>query len=102
MTGDRVGLAEIEAAAAVLAGRLRTTPLARSDSLSESTGADIRLKLEHHQITGSFKLRGATNAVHRLSAAQRAKGVVGVSTGNHGRGLAYACLLYTSPSPRDA
>ncbi len=48
------------------------------------------LKLEHTQITGSFKLRGATNAVLSLTESQRQAGVVGVSTGNHGRGLAYA------------
>jgi len=46
--------------------------------------------LEHLQITGSFKLRGATNAVLGLTAEERARGVVGVSTGNHGRGLAQA------------
>ena len=94
MTGDTVSLAEIEAAGEILAGRLRETPLLRSESLSEalseSGGADVHLKLEHQQITGSFKLRGATNAVRHLSDEQRAKGVVGVSTGNHGRGLAYA------------
>jgi len=94
VTGDTVSLAEIEAAGEILAGRLRETPLLRSESLSEalseSGGADVHLKLEHHQITGSFKLRGAINAVRRLSEAQRANGVVGVSTGNHGRGLAYA------------
>ena len=94
MTGDTVSLAEIEAAGEILAGRLRETPLLRSESLSEALSesgrADVHLKLEHQQITGSFKLRGAINAVRRLSEAQRANGVVGVSTGNHGRGLAYA------------
>ena len=58
--------------------------------LSELTGSDVHLKLEHLQITGSFKLRGATNAIQSLSDEQRCKGVVGVSTGNHGRGLAHA------------
>ena len=48
------------------------------------------LKLEHLQITGSFKLRGALNAVLRLSPEERSRGVVAVSTGNHGRGLAFA------------
>jgi threonine dehydratase len=90
VTDDTVTLADIEAAAETLAGHLRETPLVRSESLSEATGADVALKLEHQQITGSFKLRGATNAVCRLNAAKRANGVVGVSTGNHGRGLAYA------------
>lgn len=53
-------------------------------------GAPVYLKLEHHQITGSFKLRGASNAILNLTPEQRARGVVGVSTGNHGRGLAFA------------
>ena len=90
MSGDTVSLADIEAARDTLAGQLRETPLVRSESLSEATGSDVTLKFEHQQITGSFKLRGATNAVRRLTDAQRANGVVGVSTGNHGRGLAYA------------
>ncbi len=61
-----------------------------SPLLGELSGVPVFLKLEHHQTTGSFKLRGATNAVLNLSREQRARGVVGVSTGNHGRGLAYA------------
>lgn len=73
-----------------IAGRIRRTPLSRSPRLSEMSGAPVYLKLEHHQITGSFKLRGATNAVLALSENLRRCGVVGASTGNHGRGLAYA------------
>lgn len=73
-----------------IAGRVRRTPTVDSPTLSARTGGNILLKLEHQQITGSFKLRGATNAVLSLDDAQRAKGIVGVSTGNHGRGLAYA------------
>ncbi|MEP2028069.1 MAG: hydroxyectoine utilization dehydratase EutB [Paracoccaceae bacterium] len=73
-----------------LSGLLRSTPVVASPSLSDATGGDIWLKLEHTQITGSFKLRGATNAVLSLTKEQRVHGVVGVSTGNHGRGLAYA------------
>ena len=61
-----------------------------SASLSRRAGQPVQLKLEHQQITGSFKLRGATNAVAALSEAEREAGVVGVSTGNHGRGLAHA------------
>lgn len=73
-----------------LAGRVRHTPLELSASLSGVAGAPVHLKHEHHQATGSFKLRGATNAVLKLDAAARERGVVGVSTGNHGRGLAWA------------
>ncbi len=73
-----------------IADTIQATPLVRSHSLSTNTGGEIYLKLEHHQITGSFKVRGATNAVLNLTEKQRSKGVIGVSTGNHGRGLAYA------------
>ncbi len=73
-----------------IAGSIRATPLIASQSLSKATGTDVHLKLEHLQTTGSFKLRGAMNAVLSLSQEQRARGIVGASTGNHGRGLAYA------------
>jgi threonine dehydratase len=85
-----VTLQDIYRARRALAGRIRRTPLVVSDALSRAAGAPVHLKLEHLQITGSFKLRGATNAVLALAPEQQAKGVVGVSTGNHGRGLAYA------------
>jgi threonine dehydratase len=89
MTADRPTLREVYAARRRTAGRLRATPLVRSAALG-AAGGEVWLKLEHHQITGSFKLRGATNAVLALGEAERARGVVGVSTGNHGRGLAHA------------
>ena len=73
-----------------LAGRLRRTPLVASPTLSERHGAAVHLKCEHQQITGAFKLRGATNAVLALPPDQRAKGVTAASTGNHGRALAHA------------
>ncbi len=66
------------------------TPQAHSLSLSALAGVPVQVKWEQHQRTGSFKLRGATNAVNALGADALARGVVGVSTGNHGRGLAYA------------
>ncbi|MDK1373906.1 hydroxyectoine utilization dehydratase EutB [Sinorhizobium sp. 6-70] len=73
-----------------IAGRVLRTPLVLSASLSERCGVSVGLKLEHHQTTGSFKLRGATNAVLSLSPEERARGVVAASTGNHGRALAHA------------
>ena len=89
---NRPGLdiADIRAARARIAGRIRATPLVASSALSAAVGTAVYLKLEQLQVTGSFKLRGATNAVLGLSAEQRTRGVVGVSTGNHGRGLAQA------------
>ncbi|WP_416797448.1 hydroxyectoine utilization dehydratase EutB [Ciceribacter azotifigens] len=85
-----VGIEEIEAAARCIAGRVLHTPLVFSSALSERCGVPVGLKLEHHQATGSFKLRGATNAVLSLSHDERARGVVAASTGNHGRALAHA------------
>ena len=81
---------QIEIARKAVAGVVRRTFVNGSPSLSELADVPVHLKLEHHQITGSFKLRGATNAIAQLGETQRARGVVGVSTGNHGRGLAYA------------
>ena len=69
---------------------VRRTPLEYSPSLSQRLGVAVYLKLESQQITGSFKLRGASNAVAQLSAEEKTRGVVAASTGNHGRALAYA------------
>jgi len=66
------------------------TPLVRAHALSDRCEAEIWCKLETMQPTGAFKLRGATNAILRLNEDQRKRGVVAVSTGNHGRGMAYA------------
>ena len=66
------------------------TPLVRSAGLDARVGADVWLKCENLQRTGSFKLRGATNALAALSGAERARGVVASSAGNHGLGLAHA------------
>ncbi|MCK1571219.1 hydroxyectoine utilization dehydratase EutB [Bradyrhizobium sp. 174] len=71
-------------------GQILSTPLVPSSALSDICSSPVSLKLEHHQITGSFKLRGATNAILQLPEADRARGVVAVSTGNHGRALSYA------------
>jgi threonine dehydratase len=73
-----------------ISGQVYDTPIVHSPTLSEITSSDIYLKLECLQNTGSFKLRGATNAMMNLSDEQRECGVVCVSTGNHGRGLAFA------------
>lgn len=85
-----IGLSDIEQARTRIAGTVRRTPVNPSPELAAASNAPVHLKLEHHQVTGSFKLRGATNAIQKLNAEQRGHGVVGVSTGNHGRGLAYA------------
>jgi threonine dehydratase len=83
-----VTLADIEAARARIAADIAATPTVDSPSLSEKLGVPIVLKLEHRQTTGSFKLRGASNAVALLPDDTR--GVTAASTGNHGRALSLA------------
>ena len=70
-----------------------TTPVVQSQALTKAIGTRIYLKLENQQITGSFKIRGAINAISNLNPAQKKAGVVALSTGNHGRGLAFAANL---------
>ncbi len=65
------------------------TPLVFSPALSQRSGGQVYLKLENQQATGAFKVRGAANALSRLSEAERANGVITVSTGNHGRAVAF-------------
>lgn len=76
---------------------IRETPLERSPYLSRETGADVYLKLECAQVTGSFKARGAFNKLLSLSAAQRVRGIVGASTGNHGLATAHALAFLGVP-----
>jgi threonine dehydratase len=73
---------------------VRHTPLVRSAPLSDRAGGDVYLKLENEQITGSFKLRGALNAIATLSPDVRARGVIASSAGNHGLGVAYAARFF--------
>lgn len=81
-------LADIYAARRRIAGIAIRTPLLRSASLSDRCGAEVCLKLENVQQTGSFKLRGAANRLLSLSDEERARGVIAVSSGNHGRAVA--------------
>lgn len=90
MSVEPITAADIAAARQRIRGEVLRTPTMASPSLSERAGQPIHLKMEQRQITGSFKLRGATNAILSLSDDERGRGVVGVSTGNHGRGLAHA------------
>lgn len=81
-------VAESRAAAARIAPFVRHTPVEPSPLLSEISGASVYLKMENLQATGSFKLRGATNAV--LSLAEEASSIVAASSGNHGLAVAHA------------
>lgn len=88
-----IALADIRIARERIANKIERTPTVLSHSLSERCGVPVYLKLEHRQTTGSFKLRGASNAVASLNADEKARGVVAASTGNHGRALAHAAKL---------
>ncbi len=80
---------DIRAAAALLDGAVLRTPTVPSPACSEATGADVILKLENFQHTGSFKPRGALVKLARLDEAARRAGVVAASAGNHAQGVAY-------------
>lgn len=90
--------AGVEAAAELLSGIAEETPLAHSRWLSELTGTEVLLKCENLQRTGSFKLRGAYTRISRLSAAERASGVVAASAGNHAQGVALAAQMLGIPA----
>ncbi|HTT77078.1 MAG TPA: threonine ammonia-lyase [Candidatus Binataceae bacterium] len=85
-----VSLAAIEHARHRLQGIIQPTPLTRSATLSRMLEAEVLLKLENLQRTGSFKIRGAYNRVAALTPAESAHGVIAASAGNHGQALAYA------------
>ncbi len=84
-----VTYADVLDAAAAVAGSIVHTPTLRSQTLSAFTGAEIWVKFENLQFTGSFKDRGAANRVRMLSPEERARGVVAVSAGNHAQALAH-------------
>ncbi len=93
MTDTLPDFADVEAAAARLLGRIVRTPMLRHPLLDELTGGTILVKPEPLQRTGSFKLRGATNACLLLDAAARRGGVVTHSSGNHAQGTAAAAHM---------
>ncbi|RUW77544.1 hydroxyectoine utilization dehydratase EutB [Mesorhizobium sp. M4B.F.Ca.ET.143.01.1.1] len=93
MMTSAITLADIRAARERIAGKVERTPNVQSQSLTDRIGHPVHLKLEHHQTTGAFKLRGASNAIASLSPEDKTRGVVAASTGNHGRALAHAARL---------
>ena len=99
-------IAMITAAAARLAGRARVTPLLSSPFLDDIAGRRVFVKAECLQHTGSFKFRGGWSAVSALPDAQRARGVIAFSSGNHAQGVALAAKLHGIPAviimPADA
>jgi threonine dehydratase len=93
-----VELPDVEAAAKRIAGAVAETPCERSIPLSQITGLDVFCKLEYLQRTGSFKERGARNALLLLNPAQAKRGVIAASAGNHAQGLAYHAQLLGIPA----
>ncbi len=85
---------------------VRRTPLIYNRRLSEELDADIYVKCENQQVTGAFKVRGGLNLMAHLSDEEKKRGVVAVSTGNHGQSIAYAAMKYgveaTIVMPEDA
>lgn len=93
MTVDKVvDLQAVRAARAAIAGQVIETPFLPSRTLSALVGADVALKFENLQFTASFKERGALNRLLSLTEAERARGVVAASAGNHAQGVAYHAL----------
>lgn len=90
MGADRFGLADVQAAAARISGRVHRTPVLTSRLLDAAVGAQVLCKAEHLQRAGAFKARGAFNALLALAPATRARGVVAVSSGNHAQAVALA------------
>jgi threonine dehydratase len=82
-------LADVRAAAERIVGRVERTPMRKSQTLSEITGAEVWVKFENLQFTAAYKERGALNKLLLLDEAVRARGVIAASAGNHSQGLAY-------------
>src|SRR5438552_15197726 len=101
-----VTYADVESAAERLEGVANRTPVLRSRTLDQRTGARVFLKCESFQRMGAFKFRGAYNAIARLSSEERARGILAFSSGNHAQAVALASRLLgttaTVVMPRDA
>ncbi len=93
-----ISLDDVRDAAEQLRGVANRTPVHTSRTLNALTGREVWLKCENFQRGGSFKFRGAYNAISRLSPAQRARGVVAFSSGNHAQGVALAARLLGVPA----
>ncbi|MCA0418058.1 MAG: threonine ammonia-lyase [Proteobacteria bacterium] len=89
---------DIDAAAGRIAGHVLRTPLVPAPRLSELTGATVLVKHENMQATASFKERGAVNKLLSLSEAERARGVIAMSAGNHAQAVAYHAKRFGTPA----
>src|SRR6476620_2028513 len=89
----KVTLADIQAAQQVIKDAIVRTPVDHSSSCTKIAGKDIYFKLENYQRTGSFKIRGASNKIASLSEAEKKRGVIACSAGNHAQGVALSASL---------
>jgi threonine dehydratase len=93
-----INIADIQAAAKRLDGIARRTPVLASTNVNQITNCQVFFKCENFQRTGSFKFRGAYNALSQLSEQQKQKGVLTFSSGNHAQGIALAGKLLDIPT----
>jgi threonine dehydratase len=93
-----VEIDHVRSAAGRISRHIHRTPLLATRSLSERAGVEVRLKCENLQRAGSFKIRGAMNALLQIPEADRARGVVAFSSGNHAQGVALAARLLGIPA----
>jgi threonine dehydratase len=93
-----VRLADVKRAQDVVKNVALHTPLVEEQALSKICGARVYLKLENLQHTGAFKVRGAFNKISSLTDAQRARGVIAASAGNHAQGVALAASIFKIPA----
>jgi threonine dehydratase len=91
---DEPTYADVVAAAEVVRRHMRPTPLYEWPALSHLLGCRYYLKHENHTPTTAFKVRGGLNLVARLPEAQKQRGIIACTTGNHGQSLAYACRCF--------
>src|SRR3954471_24544529 len=87
-------LGDVLRARASIAPHLRPTPTLRRPALDAALGCRAHLKCENLNPTGAFKVRGGVALLSTLDAAQKARGVLAASTGNHGQSVAYAARLF--------
>ena len=99
----------VDNAASRIREHIRQTPFEKSELISKMTGAEVWLKMENQQFTGSFKFRGAINKMLSLNDAQRKSGIYAASTGNHGAAVALAskilgvpCIVYVPENSSEA
>jgi threonine dehydratase len=93
-----VSISDVRAAAVRIAPYVHRTPLLTTRSLSERAGVEVHLKCENLQRAGSFKIRGAMNALLQIPESERSRGVVAFSSGNHAQGVAMAARLLGMPA----